>query len=100
MFSWGDDTYGVQYVTASSPMGPFSSEAKKILSSNPDVGTGTGHNSILNVEDDYYMVYHRHLPDGEEGNDRIVCIDRMYFNDQGEIEPVVVTNEGVDARPL
>jgi hypothetical protein len=81
-------------------MGPFSDDAKKILSTNPDVGTGPGHNSVLNIGDDYYIVYHKHFPNSTNGNDRVVCIDRMYFNDEGEIEPVVLTNEGVDARPL
>jgi hypothetical protein len=30
----------------------------------------------------------------------MTCIDKMVFDDDGKILPVVMTNEGVDARPL
>ena len=30
----------------------------------------------------------------------VVCLDRMYFDDAGDITPIVLTDEGVPARPL
>jgi hypothetical protein len=35
-----------------------------------------------------------------DGNHRVVCIDRLTFDDQGNIEPVKITFEGVKAHPL
>ena len=46
------------------------------------------------------MIYHRR-PIGEtDGNYRVTCIDRMYFDQDGNILPVKMTNSGVDAAPL
>ncbi|PYH45024.1 Arabinanase/levansucrase/invertase [Aspergillus saccharolyticus JOP 1030-1] len=98
---WGDNSYGVSYVTGPSPTGPFSSTPTKILQGNEQVGTGTGHHSVLTLGDDeYYIVYHRRYPNDTARDHRVVCIDRMEFDAQGNILPVNITLEGVDARPL
>ncbi|ODH26183.1 hypothetical protein ACO22_04774 [Paracoccidioides brasiliensis] len=97
---WGDSSYAVKYVKADNPLGPFNGPAKKILSSELAIGTSTGHNSAFNVGDDYYIVYHRRPTDDNERDHRVVCIDRMYFTNDGEIGVVRITNEGVDERPL
>jgi hypothetical protein len=40
---------------------------------------------------EYYIVYHRWaIPDGD-GNHREICIDKMKFNADGTIAPVVPT---------
>ncbi|EZG08102.1 hypothetical protein H106_02588 [Trichophyton rubrum CBS 735.88] len=95
---WGDNSYAVNYVTSKSPLGPFDGEPVKILQGNTAIGTGTGHNSVFSVGDDYYIVYHRRFPDDNERDHRATCIDRMYFTDDGRIEPVKITTEGVEAR--
>jgi beta-xylosidase len=98
---WGDDSYGVSYVTGESPTGPFTTEPVKILSGNATVGTGTGHNSVITPDGkDYYIVYHRRLVNDTERDHRVVCIDRMEFDADGNILPVVITTEGVDAKAL
>ncbi|OJJ50210.1 hypothetical protein ASPZODRAFT_128834 [Penicilliopsis zonata CBS 506.65] len=97
---WGDNSYGVQYVTGSSPTGPFSKTATKILTGDANIGTSTGHNSVVNRGDDYYIVYHRRYPNNTQLNDRIVCIDRMFFDENGAIKPVHITTEGVEANAL
>jgi hypothetical protein len=33
-------------------------------------------------------------------NHWVVCIDRIYFDESGDIRPVVITTEGIEARPL
>ncbi|EFE35096.1 xylosidase, putative [Trichophyton benhamiae CBS 112371] len=81
-----------------SPLGPFDGEPVKILQGDTAIGTGTGHNSVFSVKDDYYIVYHRRFPDDNERDHRATCIDRMYFTDDGRIEPVKITTEGVEAR--
>ncbi|EAW18180.1 glycoside hydrolase family 43 protein [Aspergillus fischeri NRRL 181] len=104
MFSvggWGDDSYGVSYVTGESPTGPFTTEPVKILAGNATVGTGTGHNSVITPDGkDYYIVYHRRPVNDTERDHRVVCIDRMEFDAEGNILPVVITTEGVDAKAL
>lgn len=98
--SWGDNSYGVSYVTGDTPTGPFSTAAKQILSGDEAVGTGTGSHSVFHLGDDYYIVYHRRFVNDSSRDHRVVCIDRMYFDERGEIEPVRITAEGVPARPL
>ncbi|KKK12298.1 xylosidase/arabinosidase [Aspergillus rambellii] len=98
---WGDNSYGVSYVTAASPTGPFSSTPTKILSGNDDVGTGTGHNSVFTPDgENYYIVYHRRYLNDTARDHRIVCIDRMEFDLDGNILPVNITIEGVKGRLL
>jgi hypothetical protein len=46
-------------------------------------------------QDVYYIVYHRRPLGETDGNHRVVCIDRMEFDDQGHIKPVKITFEGV-----
>lgn len=99
--SWGDNSYGVAYVTGSSPTGPFSGPPKQILSGNDDVGTSTGHNSVFTPDgEDYYIVYHRRYLNDTARDHRIVCVDRMEFDTEGNILPVDITTEGVEGRSL
>lgn len=98
---WGGPDYSVAYAIADSPFGPFK-RIGKILQQDPDVATGAGHHSVIHVPgtDDYYIVYHRR-PLGDTGRDhRVVCIDRMYFDEDGYILPVKITHEGVSAQPI
>lgn len=94
--SWGDETYSVAYARSSSPLGPFEREGV-VLRTNPDVATSAGHHSVLNIPgtDDWYIAYHRRPLTETHRNHRVVCIDRMYFSDDGRIQPVHITNEGV-----
>ena len=93
---WGGPDYCVAYAIADSPFGPFR-RVGKILQQDPPVATGAGHHSVIQVpgKDEYYIVYHRR-PLTETGRDcRETCIDRLYFDKQGNIVPVKMTFEGV-----
>lgn len=97
MFSEGDtrsEDYDVAYATGSSPLGPFEkATVNPILRKDTALGIlGTGHNSVLQLPNgDYYIVYHRFaIPDGD-GMHREVCMDRLLFNQDGSIVPVVPT---------
>lgn len=95
---WGGPDYCVAYAIADSPFGPFK-RVGKILQQDPEVATGAGHHSVIQVpgKDEWYIVYHRR-PLNEKGRDsRVVCIDRMYFDKDGYIKPVKITFEGVKA---
>lgn len=95
---WTNDSYKAAYAIADSPFGPFK-KVDILLQSDPAIATGAGHHSVVNVPgtDDWYIFYHRR-PIPNEGRDhRVMCVDRMYFNEDGTIQPVKMTNEGVGA---
>ncbi|MEL7586577.1 MAG: glycoside hydrolase family 43 protein [Prolixibacteraceae bacterium] len=99
--NWGDASYKAAYAIADSPFGPFNRMAT-ILEQDPETATGAGHHSVLNIPgtDEWYIVYHRR-PIPNEGRDhRVVCIDRMYFNEDGTIKPVKMTFEGVTSHKI
>ena len=98
---WTGPDYSVAYAISDSPFGPFKRE-DKILQQDPEIATGAGHHSVIHPQDsdDYYMVYHRRPLDETDQNSRETCIDRMYFDENGRIKTVKITNEGVEAHPL
>ena len=64
-----------------------------VLASQKPLATGAGHHSVICAPgtDDWYICYHRR-PIPSEGRDhRVVCIDRMEFDADGGIKPVVMT---------
>lgn len=98
---WTGPDYSVAYAIADSPLGPFK-RIGKILQQDPKVATGAGHHSLFHVarDDSWYIVYHRRPLGDTEANHRQVCIDRMRFDENGRIEPVVITRRGVQRKPL
>lgn len=102
-FMWSvDDTgspnYHVAYGTSRSPLGPIEVAAQSVvLSQKPEQGIyGTAHNSVICLpgSDEWLIVYHRinrnYLNDSP-GTHREVCIDRLEFNADDTIRPVVPT---------
>ena len=98
---WTGPDYSVAYAVADSPFGPFKRVAK-ILQQDPAIATGAGHHSVIQVpgKDEWYIVYHRRPLTETDGNSRETCIERMYFDEQGMIKPVVITKEGVKKRAI
>jgi hypothetical protein len=99
--NWGDSSYKVAYAIADSPFGPFE-RIGTVLENDPEIATGAGHHSVLNIPetDDWYIVYHRRPMPNTDRDHREVCMDRMYFNPDGTIQPIVMTFEGVEQRRL
>lgn len=88
--SWGKGTYRVDYAIADTPLGPFESLGT-ILSSQPDVAEGPGHNGFLLLENgEMLMVYHRRRYDNKDCNARFLCIDKAEF-DGDRIMPIAMT---------
>ncbi|MBG8555984.1 glycoside hydrolase family 43 protein [Hymenobacter guriensis] len=98
---WAGPDYSVAYAIADSPLGPFR-RIGKILQQDPAVATGAGHHSVVQVPgtDEWYIVYHRRPLSETNLHHRVTCIDRMYFDAQGHIQPVKITQEGVAGRKL
>jgi beta-xylosidase len=89
---WGGPDYKVAYAMSASPFGPFNRLAT-VLEQDSAIATGAGHHSVIFSPQDgkYHIVYHRR-PLGEKGaNQRVVCVDEMFFDAQGHILKVKMT---------
>jgi hypothetical protein len=111
-FSWSawdtrKPTYHARYVISDSPTGPIDPSQFKILIQKDDQNGifGTGHHSTIQGPgtDDWYIIYHRFTyPKGIEmdgdapGFHREVCIDKMEFDEDGNVIQVCPTHEGIN----
>lgn len=98
---WTGPDYSVAYAIGDSPFGPFE-RIGKILQQDPAIATGAGHHSVIHVPgtDKYFIVYHRRPLDQKDRNARETCIDKLEFDENGFIKPVVITRQGVQAQKI
>ena len=98
---WTGPDYSVAYAVADSPMGPWK-RIGKILQQDDNIARGAGHHSVIHTPgtEDYYIVYHRRPLDQTDRNAREVSIEKMLFDENGLIKPVILTHEGVSAHPI
>ncbi len=112
-FMWSDgDTgswdYNVRYGVSDSPLGPIEGNTRILSRHDTDspLIRGNAHHSVINIPgtDEWYICYHRfNIPlfgdfegqASEPGNHREVCIDKMEFDGDGNIEVVTATLEGI-----
>lgn len=101
-----DDTrsenYRVGYATSESVEGPWTYRGV-ILQKDESKGIlATGHNSVIQVPgtDDWYIAYHRFAIPNGNGTMRETTIDKVFFDDEGFIKPVVPTLESVAPQPI
>jgi beta-xylosidase len=92
--SWHRSSYSVHYATADSPVGPWTYRGA-ILTSG-EIAKGPGHHSIIRhpVTNEWLIVYHRW--EGREGDgpyrgSRDTCIERLQYDEDGLIRPVIMT---------
>jgi hypothetical protein len=100
-YSAGDcrlSSYEVHYAWSENLYGPYQyGKNNPILSGSVD-GTidSPGHNSVLQENDNYYILYHRHdNPHSTGGEFRQVCADRLLFSENHSVEPVNSTHSGI-----
>ncbi|MCC5930271.1 MAG: glycoside hydrolase family 43 protein [Cyclobacteriaceae bacterium] len=98
---WTGPDYSVAYAIGDSPFGPFE-RIGKVLEQDPEIATGAGHHSVINIPDtdDWYIIYHRRPLDTDHRNHRHTCIEYMNFDEDGFIKPVQLTHKGVRIRKL
>lgn len=98
---WTGPDYSVAYAIGDSPFGSFK-RVGKILQQDPAIATGAGHHSVINVPgtDQWYIIYHRRPLTEKDRNSRETCIEHLYFDENGLIKPVKITNEGVRSFKL
>ncbi len=82
---WENDTYGLDYAVADSPMGPWRSlngPSPRLLRSVPGKVIGPGHNSIVTGPDGVtdFLVYHAW---DAAMTARRMCIDKLLWTEEG-----------------
>ena len=87
----------IDYSMSDSPLGPW--EYKGMIMDDNVAGKGTGsftnHPGVIDYKGHSYLFYHTgKLPDGG-GYHRSVAVEEIYYNEDGTIEPVDFTDEGV-----
>lgn len=83
----------IEYCTATSPTGPWT--YRGIIQDNVP-NSFTTHPGILDYKGKSYFFYHNGvLPTGGSYR-RSICIDYMYYNEDGTIQKIVQTTKGVD----
>ena len=93
----GEGFYGVGVSLAQHPLGPWRKCADNPLMTT-DLSnniSSPGHNSIIEAPDgNLYIVYHRHADAHckKPNWDRVVCIDRLYFDERGRLKVDGPTN--------
>ncbi|MBQ2033033.1 MAG: family 43 glycosylhydrolase, partial [Alistipes sp.] len=98
---WTGPNYKVAYAISDSPFGPFERRGV-ILQQDDKIARGAGHHSVVynKRSKKYYIIYHRRPIDSNKRDNRVTCIEEMHFDENGDILPVVMTQEGVKKDKL
>jgi len=96
---WTNGSYKVAYAISDNVLGPFERKAT-ILEADEAIATGAGHHSVMNIPgtDEWYIVYHRRPIPNLDRDHRVVCIDKLFFETNGDIKNVKMTFEGVKRK--
>ncbi|MCL6457587.1 MAG: family 43 glycosylhydrolase [Gorillibacterium sp.] len=81
----------MRYATSENPLGPWTNKGIFLQ----PTGCSTTHGSVVEYKGQWYLFYHNQAISGQ-GNLRSVCIDYLNFNEDGTIQTVVQTIEGVN----
>jgi Concanavalin A-like lectin/glucanases superfamily/Glycosyl hydrolases family 43 len=93
----GGNPATIDYATATDPLGPWTYRGRILDTVN---NTTTNHAAIVEFKNQWFIVYHNGmLPGGGEFR-RSVCIDRLRFNDDGTIQPVIQTLSSHARKPV
>ena len=85
------------YATSRSPLGPFTKGGIIIDNTGCDRESWNNHGSIAEFNGQWYIFYHR---SSQASNfNRRVCIEPIHFNEDGSIDEMEMTTQGV-AGPL
>jgi len=88
---WQSPDNGGLYATGDNPYGPFT--YRGLVSPGPS--GAQDHHSIVKYYNSWYYFYHIGNYNGGSGNRRNVCIDYLYYNQDGTMKMVKQTSNGV-----
>ncbi|MDF2540622.1 MAG: hypothetical protein K0S47_340 [Herbinix sp.] len=80
----------MRYAISDHPMGPWKYQGIFL----EPTGCDTTHGSVVEYKDQWYLFYHNQAL-SKQGNLRTLCIDYLYFNEDGTIKTVEQTRAGV-----
>ncbi len=94
MYSQGkaiNATYKIRYSTGKTPFGPWKEGTNSpILKTSDDSTTyGPGHNTVFYQDGQYYILYHRILPQKKSYVLRQLCVDSLNFDNSGNIKKII-----------
>lgn len=76
----------LRYAMSKNPLGPW--EYKGVYLEQ--TGCDTSHGSVVEYKGKWYAFYHNKSISGQ-GNLRSICVDKLYFNEDGTIQTVIQT---------
>lgn len=79
----GRNANRLHYATSDSPLGPWKYRGIYLM----PTGCDTSHGSIVKFKGQWYALYHNQILSGR-GNLRSICIDPLYYNEDGTIKIV------------
>jgi len=89
---YADPRYGVGYATATHPLGSWTkSKRNPILAQKPSISvSGPGHNSIIRSPngEELFIVYHSHANPENPSPQRILNIDRLVVEPDGQLQVI------------
>jgi hypothetical protein len=83
----------LEYAISDNPMGPF--KVTGVIMDETPMGTWTNHHSLVEYNGQWYLFYHQSAYSPKFDKNRAVCVDSLFFNDDGTIRKVIPTNRGV-----
>lgn len=83
----------LEYAIGDNPLGPF--KVTGVIMDETPMGTWTNHHSLVQYNDQWYLFYHNSAYSPKFDKNRSVCIDSLFFNEDGTIRKVIPTNRGV-----
>jgi len=83
----------LEYAISNSPLGPFK-QAGVIMDESP-MNCWTNHQSFIEYKGQWYLFYHQNDLSPKFDKNRAVCMDSMFFNNDGTIRKVIPTLRGV-----
>jgi hypothetical protein len=83
----------LEYAIGDNPMGPF--KMTGVIMDESPMNCWTNHHSIIEYKGQWYLFYHQNHLSPKFDKNRSICIDSLFFNEDGTIVKVTPTNRGV-----
>ncbi len=83
------------YATSDHPLGPYHKRGIIIDNTGCDPSTWNNHGSICEINGQWYVFYHRSTRNSHYN--RQVCVEPIFFRENGSIDEVPMTTQGADA---
>ena len=83
----------LEYAIGDNPMGPF--RVTGVIMDESPMNCWTNHQSIMEYNGQWYLFYHQNALSPKFDKNRSICIDSLFFNEDGTIQKVVPTLRGV-----